>query len=67
MATEFNVTLISIGTKFLSIAKAIAKATGRAQEEILNGLEELPVLIGEGMPSKAANTLKAQLDRMSVV
>ncbi|MBQ4480381.1 MAG: ribosomal protein L7/L12 [Victivallales bacterium] len=64
MATEFNVTLISIGTKFLSIAKAIAKATGRAQEEILNGLEELPVLIGEGMPSKAANTLKAQLESL---
>lgn len=58
----YTLVVNAVGSKFLSIAKAVVKETGRDLEEVMTSLEEPPLVVLKDAEESAARDLQAKLE-----
>ena len=61
MSNTYNVILTETGPKILSITKILANFTSLSRDEIMDGLEELPMTIAEEFTKEKAEELLTEL------
>ena len=65
-ADMYVITMISPGTKVMSVGRCLVRLTGKDLEDLLESMEEMPMVIAEKATSEQTEQFKSELEPLGV-